>query len=133
VILITHRMSTLSVVDNVLVLQEGAVKAYGPRDKVLGPLMQARAAQQRQGGAPAGAPGMMPQAMGPGLAPGAGAGAGPGAGAGAAPESSAKRSAWSGAEGWPGGIAGTGRQAPRRHAAHVQPDMTRRAAHRIEW
>ena len=85
VILITHRMSTLSVVDNVLVLQEGAVKAYGPRDKVLGPLMQARAAQQRQGGAPAGAPGMMPQAMGRGLAPGAGAGAGPGAGAGAVP------------------------------------------------
>jgi ATP-binding cassette, subfamily C, bacterial exporter for protease/lipase len=34
VVLITHRMSTLSVVDKVVVLAEGALAAFGPRDEV---------------------------------------------------------------------------------------------------
>lgn len=38
VVLITHRMSSLSVVDKMLVMQEGTVKLYGPRDQVLAAL-----------------------------------------------------------------------------------------------
>ena len=55
VVLITHRMGTLSVVDKVLVLHEGTVKAFGLRDEVLAPIFAARAAQQR-GGVPPGQP-----------------------------------------------------------------------------
>ena len=47
VVLITHRMSTLSVVDKVAVLADGVLAAFGPRDEVLKAL-QAQAA----GGAP---------------------------------------------------------------------------------
>lgn len=43
VVLITHRLSTLAVVDKVLVLADGAVAAFGPRDEVF-KAMQARAA-----------------------------------------------------------------------------------------
>jgi ATP-binding cassette subfamily C exporter for protease/lipase len=35
VVLITHRVSTLSVVDKLIVLADGVVAAYGPRDQVL--------------------------------------------------------------------------------------------------
>lgn len=35
VVVITHRLSTLSVCDKVLILQEGTAKAFGPRDQVL--------------------------------------------------------------------------------------------------
>jgi ATP-binding cassette, subfamily C, bacterial exporter for protease/lipase len=34
-VLITHRMSALSVVQKIMVLSDGALKAYGPRDEVL--------------------------------------------------------------------------------------------------
>ena len=37
-VLITHRMSALSVVAKILVLHEGKLKAYGPRDEVLAAL-----------------------------------------------------------------------------------------------
>jgi ATP-binding cassette subfamily C exporter for protease/lipase len=47
VVLITHRMSTLGAVDKMLVLADGALAAYGPRDEVL------KAMQERAGGAPA--------------------------------------------------------------------------------
>lgn len=40
VILITHKMASLAVVDSVMVLAEGLLKAYGPRDKVLLALKQ---------------------------------------------------------------------------------------------
>ena len=35
VVLITHRLSTLAVVDKILILAEGSVAGYGPRDEVL--------------------------------------------------------------------------------------------------
>jgi ATP-binding cassette subfamily C exporter for protease/lipase len=49
VILITHRTSVLSSVDKLMVLQDGTLQLYGPRDQVLQALMQANqqaAAQQ---------------------------------------------------------------------------------------
>jgi ATP-binding cassette subfamily C exporter for protease/lipase len=47
VVLITHRMSTLAAADKVLVLADGALAAYGPRDEVF------KAMQDRASGAPA--------------------------------------------------------------------------------
>lgn len=47
VLLITHRTSILSVVDKLLVLAEGAVQFFGPRDQVLQALQQ-RAQQAQQ-------------------------------------------------------------------------------------
>ncbi|MCV2422136.1 type I secretion system permease/ATPase [Paucibacter sp. DJ2R-2] len=47
VVLVTHRQSTLAAVDKLLVLADGAMAAYGPRDEVLKAL-QARAASQRR-------------------------------------------------------------------------------------
>ncbi len=47
VVLITHRPSVLSVVDFLLVLRDGAVQGYGPRNEVLAALNQA-ARQQAQ-------------------------------------------------------------------------------------
>ncbi len=44
IILVTHRMSTLSVCDKILLLVEGQVKAFGPRDQVLAALSQRRPA-----------------------------------------------------------------------------------------
>lgn len=51
VFLITHRLSTLAVVDKLMVMNEGTVAAFGPRDQVLAALQQkgAQAAQQRAG------------------------------------------------------------------------------------
>jgi ATP-binding cassette subfamily C exporter for protease/lipase len=48
VVLVTHRMSTLAAADKILVLADGALAAYGPRDDVL-KAMQGQA----QGAAPA--------------------------------------------------------------------------------
>jgi len=84
IVLVTHRMSTLSVCDKILLLVEGQVKAFGPRDQVLAALSQ----QRRGPGAPG--PGAV-GAGGPGAPGGSGAAAAPGAGpagpqaAGAAP------------------------------------------------
>jgi ATP-binding cassette subfamily C exporter for protease/lipase len=35
VVIITHRMTTLTVADSILVMHEGTVKAHGPRDQIL--------------------------------------------------------------------------------------------------
>lgn len=56
VVVITHRTSVLAAVDRLLVMRDGVVQAYGPRDEVLAALQraaqqaQAAAAQQQQGG-----------------------------------------------------------------------------------
>ncbi|MDD3530101.1 MAG: type I secretion system permease/ATPase [Gallionellaceae bacterium] len=56
VVVITHRTSVLAAVDRLLVMRDGMVQAYGPRDEVLAALQraaqqaQAAAAQQQQGG-----------------------------------------------------------------------------------
>lgn len=57
VILITHRTKVLSTVDSLLVLRDGALVLYGPRDEVLARLNSANvvAAQQRSGPAAAAA------------------------------------------------------------------------------
>jgi len=47
VVVITHRMSTLSAVDKILVLADGAVAAFGPRDEVF------KSMQGQAGAAPA--------------------------------------------------------------------------------
>jgi len=49
VVVITHRMNILTIVDRILVLREGMVQAYGPRDQVLAALVQAQ--QQAQAAA----------------------------------------------------------------------------------
>lgn len=41
-VVITHRTSILGVVDKILLLREGAVQAFGPRDEVLAALQKAR-------------------------------------------------------------------------------------------
>lgn len=43
VVIITHRMSTLSTADRILVMHEGAPKIYAPRDKVLAAMMPGNA------------------------------------------------------------------------------------------
>jgi len=43
VFLITHRMNVLKVVDKLLVMKDGAVSMYGPRQEVLQALQQRRA------------------------------------------------------------------------------------------
>lgn len=53
VVVITHRMNILSVVDRILLLREGVAQAYGPRDQVLAALQQA--AQQQAAAAQASA------------------------------------------------------------------------------
>jgi ATP-binding cassette subfamily C exporter for protease/lipase len=47
VVLITHRMGTLAAVDKVLVMQDGAVRAFGLRDEILAPMFAAARAQQQ--------------------------------------------------------------------------------------
>jgi len=51
VVLITHRMGTLAAADMVMLLHEGALKAYGPRDQILAPLMNQRKAAGAAGAA----------------------------------------------------------------------------------
>ena len=65
VVLVTHRQSTLAAVDKLLVLAEGSVAAYGPRDEVFKAL-QTRAAggaaavgQRRPVGMPVAGPGVV--------------------------------------------------------------------------
>lgn len=56
VVVITHRTSVLAAVDRLLVMRDGTVQVYGPRDEVLAALQraaqqaQAAAAQPQQGG-----------------------------------------------------------------------------------
>ena len=55
---ITHRTSVLSVADKLLVLRDGQMQAFGPKDEVLAALAKAAAqvqqqAAQRRPGAPA--------------------------------------------------------------------------------
>lgn len=45
VVVITHRRGLLAVVDRLLVLNEGSVQAFGPRDEVLAAIAQARASR----------------------------------------------------------------------------------------
>ncbi len=84
VILITHRMGTLSAVDKVLVLQDGAVTAFGLRDEVLAPIFAAQAARAR-GAQPAARPA---GSGGPGAANAPNAPGKGGGGAGAPPAAS---------------------------------------------
>lgn len=59
VVIITHKVSLLSSVDKLLVMQDGAVAAFGPRDGVLQALMQQQQKQQQkqqQAAAPAATP-----------------------------------------------------------------------------
>lgn len=43
VVIVTHRVTTLAVADSILVLQEGTVKAHGPRDQILAAMRSASA------------------------------------------------------------------------------------------
>ena len=60
-VIITHRRSVLAVTDKLLVLRDGQVQAFGPRDDVLAALQKAnqeaaakaQAAQQQRQGTPA--------------------------------------------------------------------------------
>jgi ATP-binding cassette subfamily C exporter for protease/lipase len=70
VVLITHRMSTLSAVDKILMLADGALTAYGPREQVF------KAMQEKGGGAaaarrPAAPAAAAPPTPTPTVAPGA--------------------------------------------------------------
>jgi ATP-binding cassette subfamily C exporter for protease/lipase len=60
VVLITHRISTLATADKMLVLAEGALAAFGPRDEVFKALQQGQGAAQRRPAPPAAA--ALPQA-----------------------------------------------------------------------
>ena len=53
-VVMTHRTSVLGVADKMLVLRDGQMQAFGPRDEVLKALSDA-AAQNRQPAAPAAA------------------------------------------------------------------------------
>jgi ATP-binding cassette subfamily C exporter for protease/lipase len=64
VVLITHRISTLATADKILVLAEGALAAFGPRDEVFKALQQGQGAAQRRPASPAAA--ALPQAGTPG-------------------------------------------------------------------
>jgi ATP-binding cassette subfamily C exporter for protease/lipase len=50
VVLITHRRNSIALADKLLVLRDGSVEVFGPRDKVLEALQQA--AQKAQQSAP---------------------------------------------------------------------------------
>lgn len=55
VIVISHRVSTLVAADKIMVMREGTIAAFGPRDEILASLQQAtqQAGRQPQGNAPA--------------------------------------------------------------------------------
>lgn len=52
VVIITHRMTTLAVADSILVMQEGTVKAHGPRDQILAAMRGGTATAARPEEAP---------------------------------------------------------------------------------
>ena len=54
-VVMTHRTSVLAVADKMLVLRDGQMQAFGPRDEVLAALQQAAQPAQRPQGAPAAA------------------------------------------------------------------------------
>lgn len=57
VILITHRTNILNIVDKLMVLREGQIQHFGPRDEVLAALLQsAQQAQSQKAAAPVAAP-----------------------------------------------------------------------------
>lgn len=60
VILITHRTSIISVVDKLLLLVDGMLQAYGPRDQVLLAIQQRTQATATNPAPPAAAPAAMP-------------------------------------------------------------------------
>lgn len=60
-VIITHKMSLLSAVDKLLLMQDGALVAFGPRDAVLAHLMQQK---QQQKGQPPWQPAQPPAAEG---------------------------------------------------------------------
>ncbi|MDP2793588.1 MAG: type I secretion system permease/ATPase [Sulfurisoma sp.] len=60
VVVITHRTNIIGVVDRILILREGVVQAYGPRDQVLRALMEAQQKSQPAAQAP-GRPPAAPQ------------------------------------------------------------------------
>jgi ATP-binding cassette subfamily C exporter for protease/lipase len=70
VVLITHRTTVLGTVDKLMLLREGTLQAYGPRDEVLAAIaQQAKQAQAQRAGA-AGPHGGAPGAAAPGGPPG---------------------------------------------------------------
>jgi ATP-binding cassette subfamily C exporter for protease/lipase len=54
-VVMTHRTSVLAVADKMLVLRDGQMQAFGPRDEVLAALQQAAQPAQRPQAAPAAA------------------------------------------------------------------------------
>ncbi len=62
VVIITHRMSTVSVADSILVLHEGTVKAHGPRDQILAAMRGAPPPGTNPTSAPTAAPRGVPPA-----------------------------------------------------------------------
>jgi len=51
-VLVTHRPQILAIVDQIMVLREGRMQAYGPRDEVLRAIHQAMAQANSAAGAP---------------------------------------------------------------------------------
>jgi ATP-binding cassette subfamily C exporter for protease/lipase len=68
VLVITHRLSLLAVCDRLLVLRDGQVAAFGPRDEVLAALRQAQAGAAAPPRAPASLTPMTTMTMGGGMA-----------------------------------------------------------------
>jgi ATP-binding cassette, subfamily C, type I secretion system permease/ATPase len=65
VVLITHKINILATADKILVMSEGAVKGYGPRDEILSQLAGPRALPAA-GATPAGAPSRVVAHISPG-------------------------------------------------------------------
>ena len=63
-VVMTHRTSVLGVADRMMVLRDGQMQAFGPRDEVLAALQKAAQAQAQQQVAPQGAAEQRPAALG---------------------------------------------------------------------
>ncbi|TXI06368.1 MAG: type I secretion system permease/ATPase [Pseudorhodobacter sp.] len=63
-VVMTHRTSVLGVADRMMVLRDGQMQAFGPRDEVLAALQKAAQAQAQQQAAPQGAAEQGPAALG---------------------------------------------------------------------